>query len=59
MAGPALLTAPGSALSFDGDQRRRFTFSVAAPRMRRWVPSKTVLVADVHSVSAESVLRLS
>jgi hypothetical protein len=35
-----------------------FAFSAAAPSIWRYVPSKTVFVADVHSVSAESVLRL-
>ena len=32
-AGPALLTVLGPTPSLEGDQRRRFAFSVAAPRM--------------------------
>jgi hypothetical protein len=39
-------------------QRRCFALSVAAPRMWRYVPSKTVFVADFHSVSADKVARL-
>jgi hypothetical protein len=49
----------GPSRSFEMNQRRHLAFPVAAPRMWRYVPSKTVLVADVHSVSADSVARLS
>jgi hypothetical protein len=39
-------------------QRCCLAFSLAAPRIWRYVPSKIVFVADVHSVSADKVLRL-
>jgi hypothetical protein len=39
-------------------QRRCLAFSVAAPRIWRYVPSKIVFVADLHSVSADKVGRL-
>ena len=45
-------------LANDGSSQRRRAFSVAAPRICRYVPSKTVFVAEVHSVSADSVERL-
>ena len=39
-------------------QRRCLAFSVAARRIWRYVPSKIVFVADLHSVSADKVGRL-